>query len=68
MQGLSCSSVPEMTAKALEELLYVEVGIRKPAHVMPSWQAIHILMSSCASTINLARSSSLTRGTNDSHP
>lgn len=38
--GLSWTSVQEMTDKELEELLYVDVSIRKPAHVMSNWQQI----------------------------
>lgn len=42
---LSWPSVQQMTDQALEELLYVDIGLRKPADVMPDWQKIHQEMS-----------------------
>lgn len=51
--GLSWPSVQQMTDKALETLLYVDVSTRKPPHVMPDWQQVHKELSRPGVTLKL---------------
>jgi transposase len=51
--GLSWPSVQEMTDRALEELLYVGVSVRKPPDAMPNWQAVHKELSRPKVTLKL---------------
>ena len=51
--GLSWPSVQEMTDRALEAMLYVDVSIRKPPQAMPDWQKVHKELSRPGVTLKL---------------